>query len=164
MTRDEKAQVAWWLRQRGYSYGKIAALLGYAGPSSAWKLLHPEQTRERYARDNAARGPAKRAWENAHDRGQCACGAPMQVGARRRGGKHCWACEVEIRAVGRAMRQERIAELWLTGLPVRDMATQLGATTAAVNVALAAMRRQSWDVPRRRKGWTDQTVRGGRAA
>lgn len=160
MTRDEKIQATWWLHAMGLSYQRIAPLLGYASYSSAWKLLHPEETARRDAAQNARRGPAKRAWEREHDRRPCPCGAPRGVGAHReRPDGLCGDCYDEVRAVGAAMRRERIAVMWNAGESAAAIAAALDTTTNVIGSDLTRMRRDGWDVPRRRKGWTDQAGR-----
>lgn len=162
MTRDEKIAEARRLRAAGLTLAQIANRLGYAQPASAWALLHPDETRARRARDNARRAPARRAWENEHDRGVCACGATMAVGTRRRGFEVCRDCYEETMAVGTAMRCERIAELWSRGLTQREIAAELHSTPSSINTTMARMRRSGWDLPRR-YNWTPEGLERAQA-
>ena len=110
---------------------------------------------ERYG--ESLRREAKRAWEHAHDRGTCPCGAATTIGAKRQGVIHCAACEREMRKVGRAMREERIAALWLDGLSLKDIAIAIGSPGLQIGPFLAQMRAKGWDLPYRRAGWVPGT-------
>lgn len=162
MTRDEKAAEARRLRAEGLPLRQIAERLGYAGSSGVWVLLHPDEAKARGVRDNARRAAAKRAWENEHNRRACPCGALM--GARA---DVCRACHDEMVAVGRAMREEQIAELWSQGYKLREIAAALDSNKDSVRCAMAKMRRSGWDLPRR-YNWTpeglERAQNAGRAA
>jgi transposase len=98
---------------------------------------------------NQRRTVSKRAWGNEHDRPVCPCGNVMGVGVHRKGAKHCVECELEIRAVRRAMRHEQIYEVWHKGATYAEIATQLGVTPAAARGLVRRMRREGWDMPYR---------------
>jgi hypothetical protein len=93
----------------------------------------------------------KRAWENEHDRPVCACGRAMGVGVHRRGARTCGECAREIKAVGAAMRRERIYEAWHRGATLREIADLMGSTQGSIGVTVARMRETGWDMPYRRQ-------------
>ncbi len=164
MTTAEKRAEARRLRDEGLTLDQIATRMGYAHASGATRLLmHPETLRARNRRSNATRAAAKRAWENEHDRGKCACGAALTIGARRRGTATCRSCYVEIQTVGRAMRQERIAEMWAAGETLRSIADALGATAKSIGSEMARMRAAGWDLPRRHN-WTPEGLERAQSA
>lgn len=148
--RDERRVEAQRLRDAGWSFDRIAAAIGYASGAGARRLLHPERFAENDRKNNARRAPIKRAWENANDRPACACGAAMGVGAHRRARRVCAACRNDIYAVGRAMRRERIYELWHRCATLRDIAEALDSTAASMSSEITYMRQDGWDMPYRR--------------
>lgn len=157
MTRDEKITEAQRLRVEGLTNPQIARLLGVT-TSTVWKWLNPERARELHRRDNAARNAAKRAWEREYDRKPCPCGAPRGSGKHRRNPNGlCRDCWMEVAAVGRAMREERIAEMWAQGLKLREIADALDSTLASIASTVSQMRKRGWDLPRR-KNWTPDAV------
>jgi DNA-binding CsgD family transcriptional regulator len=121
--------------------------------STVWNALHPEAVRERSRRGNARRAAVKRAWENEHDRHPCACGALMGAGAHRAGATRCERCERAARIAAKNERWAQIAALYLSGIPLRDIAVELNTTTNALSTHLACMRADGWDLPYRRAGW-----------
>ena len=154
MTRDEKIAEARRLRAEGLTLQAIGERLGVSH-ATVWKWLNPERHREHVLKQEARpeRKAAKRAWENEHDRGECPCGATLGVGARRHGIKVCRDCFDEMRAVGTAMRRERIAEMWARGLKQREIAAEIGTTRPTISVEMSRMRAAGWDLPLRRN-WT----------
>lgn len=146
---DARRAEAQRLRDEGLTYREIADRLGYNHAESVRRLLHPDMARELARRDNAKRSGAKRAWEREHDRGTCPCGAVMCVGAARKGYVLCRDCHDEVVAVGQAMRDERIAELWAQGRTLREIASELDSTPSSIGVALCRMRTNGWDLPYR---------------
>jgi IS30 family transposase len=140
------------LRDRGSSYAEIASRLGFANHTTTWRLLNPERAAEIERGVNARRRSAKRAWENEQDRGTCPCGATLGVAARRLGTKVCAGCRDEMARTGRAMRRDRIRDLWLAGALTREIAVALGSTPNSIGGELVAMRREGWGVPARPPG------------
>lgn len=146
MTRDEKVAKAQRLRDVGLSYSEIDVRLGYArGSYVAWKLLNPEKTRESNRRQNAKRGPAKRAWENENDRGVCAeCGGSMGVGARRKGHTNCIGCRTKLSKERRA----QFVELRRQGLTNIEIAARFDVRPSVVgNEIYRAKTVNGMDVP-----------------
>lgn len=150
--RDALRAQARELQGRGLNNVQIAAELGFEDKSGAWRLLNPEAYAKTLRKTNARRAPDKRAWENAYDRPTCACGTTMGVGAHRHGARACAGCRADMYAMGRAMRRERIYELWHRGALLREIAASLGSTVASIGVELVAMRQDGWDVPPRPPG------------
>jgi hypothetical protein len=66
MSRDEKTQAAFWLREQGMTWQAVGEALGYrpkSAPVSAQRLLIPRKMQEKDRRQNAARNPdVKREW------------------------------------------------------------------------------------------------------
>lgn len=149
MTRDEKVAEARRLRTQGLSYPRIAELID-APTSTVWVWLNPGS--------EARRGPAKRAWENANDRGRCACGAAMGVGAKRRGSGVCAECRREMDAVGRAWRQQTIYELWHQGASLHEIAAALSTKRPSIGSEVTHMRKIGWDLPYRHQPKPDRAV------
>ncbi len=77
----------------------------------------------------------------------------MGVGSARRGMVLCHDCRHDVRAIGRAMRQERIAEMWGAGYARATIAQALDSTDNAISVEMAYMRQHGWALPRR-KNWS----------
>ncbi len=156
MTRAAKITEATRLRAEGQSYEAIGRTLGVTG-SCVKKWLNPEVAREWRRRSEARseRKAAKLAWAHEHDRGECPCGAPTGVGATRKGVLVCHDSHEEMVAVGTAMREERIAEMWARGFKLREIAEALDSTTHSIGAAMSKMRRRGWDVPRR-NNWTPE--------
>lgn len=157
MTRDEKIAEAGRMRDEGLSCSAIARELGvYYGTAYRW--LNPDTAREYSRRSNARpeTKAAKRAWAVAHDRDRCPCGAVRGVGSHRRenDGGLCRECERDVRTVGRAMREERIAEMWEQGLRLREIAAALGSTVPSIGASMSKMRDRGWDLPRR-NNWSE---------
>jgi DNA-binding CsgD family transcriptional regulator len=163
MTRDEKIAEAQRLRARGLTYREIGAQLGVTKGCLA-KWLHPDRARAWNQHDNDRRSVAKRAWENAHDRGQCPCGAVMGVGARRHGYKVCRDCCAEMAHVERAWRMQPVYEMWHAGLSLREIAAQLGMAPGTVSFHVSTMRSEGWDMPHRYNVTPDGRRLAGRAA
>lgn len=152
MTRGEKIQAAWWLRSGdGMAYSEVAARLG-VDHSTVWGWLNPEGARAIDQRSNAKRGPAKRAWENEHDRGRCPCGSDLGVGASRRGFQTCDECCQEMKRIGRAMRMQPVYEMWHAGAALREIADVMSMTTRTAGYHVSIMRLEGWDMPYRRPG------------
>lgn len=142
------------LRDEGLSYLQIADRLSVA-KGSVYRWLNPDVAKRYRDSDNASpkRRAAKRSWENAHDRGVCACGAIMAVGAGRRGFGRCWSCECAARRDARDARRDQIAALYREGGTLAIIAGELDSTTGSIGVELARMRADGWDLPYRRAGW-----------
>lgn len=128
------------LRERGYSYARIAFRLGVS-EQRVWRALNPERARA-YER---ARRASKRAWEQ-RARAACPrCGAPMVVGShspskRPAMCRACWAAEVE-------RRRQAVASGYRAGFTAREIAEALGVSVAAVCALACRMRREGIDVP-----------------
>lgn len=152
MTRDEKIAEARRLNGEGLSNPKIAALLGVT-KSAVWKWLHPERTREWEHRQNARRGPAKRAWEEAH-RARCSsCGGPMALGSVLADGSRsskapkgdiCAGCET-------ARRVDNALEMWRLrcdeNLNNKVIADRMGLPHQTVTSELYRLRALGFAVP-----------------
>lgn len=82
----------------------------------------------------------------------CPCGATLGGDPSAR---ICRECRDDLRAVGAAMRDERIAEMWAAGLTQQQIADVLGSTRGGINTAMARMRQKGWDLPRRHN-WTPE--------
>lgn len=150
MTRAEKIAEAQRLRAGGLTLQQIADRLGYRHAESATRLLRdPSVQAEMTRRDNAKRNAAKRAWEREHDRAVCPCGAAMGVGAARKGATVCRECHVEQVALGRAMRCERIADMWAQGCTLREIAEALDSAVHSIGASMSRMRAAGWDLPYR---------------
>jgi transposase-like protein len=161
MTRQEKQQAAWWLCTDGLSERHTARLVGVA-PSTVNRWLDPD----RYRAQNIARGPAKRAWAQAHGRARCPCGTLMGEESRHRGTEMCRDCRREVLAVAVAWREQEIYELYMAGVSLRDIRTELGMAQGTLASRLAGMRAKGWDVPYRYPGWehNPRAMRGRVAA
>lgn len=131
------------------SYASIARELGVTR-ADAWKALNPERHRTNEHRSNQRRRPAKRAWENEHDRGTCACGATLAAGARRKGIQRCIACECAGRRAQRLARAAVIERMWAEGRSLIEIAAALDTTHKSISVEIARLRREGLaDLPYR---------------
>lgn len=101
-------------------------------------------SKEAIRRDNAKRAAAKRAWENEHDRGTCACGQPMAVGARRKGYVLCRSCRHAARRAERIARAQLISERWAAGLSLAELAREIGMSETSLGVEMLHIRRNGW--------------------
>jgi hypothetical protein len=126
VTRSEKIAKARELSAKGWNNREIGERLGVS-TSAAWKWLHPDAVREINRRDNARRGPEKRAWED-RARATCSeCGTKLGVGSAMpsKAAERCVNCIrdaarsrivrfIELREAGKTNRQiasaERISE------------------------------------------------------
>jgi hypothetical protein len=149
MTREQKRAEAERLRAEGMTLQAIAERLGYAAGASAWKLLNPEAAAAGIQRQNARRGPAKRAWARKHDTATCPCGTRMGEGSIHKGYALCATCRDDVARIGRALRCERIADMWEAGMKQREIAAALDSTTASIGATMAHMRAEGWDLPYR---------------
>jgi transposase len=152
LTREQKIARARELREQGWSYAAIARQLGVS-ESTPRTWCNPEWAKEQARKSNAKRGPAKRAWENEHDRGTCAtCGEPTVASASRKNVRLCRDCWTEAEHREQTLRRERIAALWCEGQTLTEIAAALDSTPASIGVTLAHMREDGWDLPYRRAG------------
>lgn len=153
MTRDEKIAEARRLHAAGWRYGQIGDELGVTY-SCIYKWLNPEKSQE-YNRTQNSRPTvrkAKRAWDRAN-RKQCECGATMARVASR-----CLACDFKARDEARLVRWALITKLWDQGLPVAEIAPQVGRANAnALGVEMDRMKHAGWHLAPRRPGWTGHT-------
>lgn len=82
--------------------------------------------------------------------GRCeSCGGGCLKGSRT-----CRAC----RTSATHSRRVRIATMYAEGATTAELAVALGCAHGAVSVALAKMRRDGWDLPYRRVGWTKRAA------
>jgi predicted transcriptional regulator len=115
------------------------------GQAAVWKALHPDKIREINRRENAERGPYKRAWDRSEQaRGECArCGGLMGIGGKANGSTVCWPCYVSDRAEARA----EIVRLRREGLKNVEIAKRLGVTFAVVASTLCRERKFDPSIP-----------------
>ena len=133
------------LRERGYSYARIARRLGVS-ESAVYKGLNPDRAREYNRRSNARRNASKREWDRTRGRATCPrCGGPMGAGSRspskRR--EQCWRCWLDQAR----RRHELIAEGYRRGLAAREIAEQIGVSVHSVHTTASRLRRAGVDVP-----------------
>lgn len=111
--------------------------------STAWKALNPDTTRRRNATDRARRRAQRRATDRERSkrmRTVCdTCGRPRGIGSASSGNapRQCRSC---VEAAAEA-RRERLTAMYDAGLPLRDMAAQLGTSKGAVAVELNRLRK-----------------------
>lgn len=140
----------------GVSTAEIARRLDVV-PSTVWKWLHPDRTREFNRRDAARpeRRASHAAWvlmarEDPERVKMCSsCGG--------RTGSFVWASEqADVCATCRGSRREArwrlIAMWWGEGLTYREIGERLGWTTASAGMEVHRMREAGWNLPRRPKG------------
>lgn len=128
------------LRERGYSYARIARRLGVS-QARVWRAVNLERARA-YERGRRA---SKRAWEQ-RARAACPrCGAPMMAGSASPSKRPamCRAC----RAAESERRRQAVAFGYRAGFTPREIAHALGVSVAAVCGLAWRMRREGIDVP-----------------
>lgn len=126
----------------GRSTPQIARELGIS-PKQAWLRLNPVASREKQAAYREANRQKRRDWDNAYarrNRSTCqTCGQLCGVGSAKniRPSSICRPC----RAAAAEARRVRIIELYNAGVPVAEIATDIGTTKNALNVAIDRLRR-----------------------
>lgn len=145
MTREQKIQRARELREAGFTYQDIAEEFGVS-KSCAQRWCKPEWAKARDRKQNAKRGPQKRAWED-KQRAICPnCGEEMGAGSTRpcRRRKVCRACfEYEGRS-----RTVRFIGLRKQGLNNSRIAAAEDCSAWAVANVLSKAHRYGLTVPR----------------
>jgi hypothetical protein len=135
VTRDEKIAKARELRSRrdpetgfSMSYREIGERLGVTH-GCVIKWLNPERARLARKADNARRGPAKRAWDNAHRDNCTRCGRTLRAASSlpsRQNTGLCRPCvQDDMKAQGHATAT-RLEELWAAGKRWLRSQTSLG--------------------------------------
>lgn len=128
------------------SYAEIARRFGIS-KTRTWNAINPERVRIH----NRARRAYKREWDRAKrrseaGRGHCEeCGGLMGIDAKRKGFRVCMGCK---RRTAR-LRRERIVNQWNRGVPVREIAAELGSTEKSIAVEIVRLRNLGYDLPYR---------------
>jgi DNA invertase Pin-like site-specific DNA recombinase len=141
VTREEKIAEAKRMREQGLTYQAIGEALGHP-TATILKWLKPEWAKEQNRKQNAKRGPAKRAWEA----GICpTCGGHLAAAKKS---KRCGHCEREARRREARERTERFIAMRKEGLLNVEIAEREGVPVYVVAQVLSCADRYGLTVPR----------------
>jgi transposase len=73
----------------------------------------------------------------------------LGVGSRWHGNRFCQEHRIEALKAAAAPRRERIQQMWLEGMAMRDIAAELEIPMGTLSVTMTRMRDQGWDLPLR---------------
>lgn len=110
----------------------------------AYRQRHPE----RVAEENRRRRAAKQAWQREHYVHPCVeCGKSTHRGTPR-----CVDCYHAAKRAALNEKRAEIQRLWRDGLTHGEIAAALGTTKGTIVRQTVRMRKDGWDLPRRKPG------------
>jgi transposase len=146
MNREQKIQKARELRAGGEKYREIAEEFGVS-TTAAYAWVNPERVAP--YRNGRAINPERaretdRLYRKTHRTACTRCGGDRP---RQTKGPHCRAC-IEDAADARGRKLER---LWAEGLPLRQIASQMGISLNVLSTDMHRFREKGYDLPYRRR-------------
>jgi transposase len=147
LSREQKIEKARELRAAGWKYRQIADRLGIS-TSTAYAWVNPERVAP-YRNGRAIDPKRTRAYDREYSRTHRAacpqCGGEMSRTTERSGGK-CAACHAD----DLDRRRRQIEGWWSAGLPMPEIAANLGWQRSHLSVEMHRMREQGYSLPYRR--------------